>query len=135
MKKRSKRIIVIAGVILAVGAIFLASYLPRFNAYKDAIANITYQNKDAAAVPDGIYFGECDVDFISAKVSVTVKSGIITHIALLEHQNGRGAAAEGIVQVIVEKQLINVDSVSGATNSSDVIKKAVDNALSSARKI
>ncbi|MCI8299875.1 MAG: FMN-binding protein, partial [Lachnospiraceae bacterium] len=43
--------------------------------------------------------------------------------------NGRGSRAEVVVDRIIEEQKIEVDAVSGATNSSTVIKKAVENAL------
>ena len=50
-------------------------------------------------------------------------------IRILEHKNERGQAAETIVDQIVSEQKIDVDAISGATNSSKVIKKAVENAL------
>ena len=40
-------------------------------------------------------------------------------------------AAETVINEIVDEQRIDVDAVSGATNSSIVIKKAVENALKS----
>lgn len=42
---------------------------------------------------------------------------------------GIGKPAEAIVEDIVENQSIEVDAVSGATNSSRVIMKACENAL------
>ena len=60
---------------------------------------------------------------------VTVQNGAITNIDILEHKNGRGSSAEAVVDRIIEEQKIEVDAVSGATNSSAVIKKAVENAL------
>ena len=47
----------------------------------------------------------------------------------MEHRNERGKAAEVIVGNVVATQEINVDAVSGATNSSNVIKKAIENAI------
>jgi uncharacterized protein with FMN-binding domain len=90
---------------------------------------MTFSDIDISSITDGIYEGECNVDYIYAKVSVSVKEGVITDLKLLEHKNERGAAAERIVEDILDKQTINVDAVSGATNSSKVIKKAVENAL------
>jgi hypothetical protein len=52
-------------------------------------------------------------------------------IDILEHRNERGKAAEAITNKIIEEQKINVDTIAGATNSSTVIKKAVENALKS----
>ena len=71
------------------------------------------------------------MNFIYAKVEVTVQNGEITNINILEHRHERGKAAEVITDSIVDEQKIDVDAISGATNSSIVIKKAVENALKS----
>ncbi len=68
-------------------------------------------------------FGEYDVDFIYAKVEVTIQNGRITTIHILEHRQERGKAAEVIADKIVDEQKIEVDAISGATNSNTVIKK------------
>jgi uncharacterized protein with FMN-binding domain len=49
----------------------------------------------------------------------------------LEHRHERGKTAEVITDSIIDEQKIDVDAISGATNSSTVIKKAVENALKS----
>lgn len=132
MKKRAKTIIgVVALIVIPVGA-FVANYLISVQRYQAAVENITYDNADASNIPDGAYIGECNVQYIYAKVEVSVKDGVITNIELLEHRHERGEAAAGIVQDMVAEQRIDVDAVAGATNSSKVIKKATDNALSSA---
>ena len=71
------------------------------------------------------------MNFIYAKVEVTVQNGEITDIIILEHRHEHGKAAETVINEIVDEQRIDVDAVSGATNSSIVIKKAVENALKS----
>lgn len=91
---------------------------------------MTFIHTDASGLQDGIYIGECDVDFIYAKVKVSVNDGRIEDIILLEHRNDRGKAAEAIIDKIIKQQKIDVDVISGATNSCQVIKKAIDNALS-----
>ena len=135
MAKRTRIIIVIAEIIIILGAIVGGVYLIQLNVYKAAIANMTYSSVDITAVPDGSYIGECDVGFIYSKVEVTVENGAISHIDLLEHKNERGGNAEGIENEIVVQQKVDVDEISGATNSSKVIKKAVDNALASAMNL
>ncbi len=50
-------------------------------------------------------------------------------LTYLPAKDGRGSRAEVVVDRIIEEQKIDVDAVSGATNSSTVIKKAVENAL------
>ena len=64
-------------------------------------------------------------------MEVTVQNGEITNINILEHRHERGKTAEVITDCIVDEQKIDVDAISGATNSSTVIKKAVENALKS----
>jgi len=98
-------------------------------AYQNKVQNISIDPVDIAEIPDGIYVGECDVTYIFVKVEVTVVSGSITEIAILEHRNERGKSAEIVVDNILDQQRIDVDAVTSATNSSIVIKKAVENAL------
>ncbi len=112
-----------------VGLIFAMFYLKSVADYKKAIKDTSFIGINISTISDGSYIGEYDVDFIYAKVKVTVQSGKITDIEILEHKNERGEPAEAIVGQIVREQEINVDAISGATNSSIVIKKAVENAL------
>ena len=121
---------IIAFAVLA-AVIVLAAYLKQVADYKQAVSEIFIEEVHLSDIPDGVYIGECDVNFIYAKVEVTVDSGEITNIRILEHKNERGQAAEAVVERIVSEQRIDVDAVSGATNSSTVLKKAVENALKS----
>lgn len=100
--------------------------------YKQAVQNLDFEHIDLTEMREGVYSGECDVDLIYAKVEVTVQSGEIASINILEHKNGRGAAAEAVIGRIIEEQKIDVDTISGATNSSQVLKKAVESALKNA---
>lgn len=130
MKLSPKRII--AATVTAVSLIlliFLAVYLENVAAYKQAVRETTVGEINISDVSDGIYIGEYDVNFIYAKVEVTVQDGKITNIELLEHKNERGKPAEAILDKMIDAQEINVDAISGATNSSTVIKKAAENAL------
>lgn len=131
--KKWARILVGAVVLLAIiSGTLLTSYLLSVKSYKTAVSKITYEQQNILDIADGSYTGECDVQFIYDKVKVMVKDHHITDIELLEHRNGRGVAAESILKKMIDTQKIDVDVVAGATNSSKVIKKAVDNALSSA---
>lgn len=107
----------------------IAIYLADYFQYKTCIKNIEIQNVDITELEDGMYTGEYDVGYIYAKVNVYVEESRIVNIEIVEHRNERGEKAEQITDRIVEQQKINVDSVSGATNSSLVIKKAVEHAL------
>ncbi|MBD5492313.1 MAG: FMN-binding protein [Lachnospiraceae bacterium] len=130
MKISRKRIISTVAVLLClIGLIYMAVYLNSIADYKKAVKETTFTNIDISDIPDGVYIGEYDVNVIYAKVEVTVENGEITNIIILEHRNERGKPAEAVINKIVEDQKIDVDAVSGATNSSTVIKKAVENAL------
>lgn len=115
--------------LILTGQIYGALYLKRVADYKRAVKETTFSGINISGIPDGVYQGEYDVNFISVRVEVTVRNKAITHIDILEHKNGRGKPAEVVADRIVEEQKIEVDAVSGATNSSIVIQKAVENAL------
>ena len=121
------RIFALITVILVV--CHIGSCLYSVTSYQKVVNNIVISEIDVTHIPDGIYEGEYDVIYIYAKVEVTVKHGKIADINILEHRNERGGPAEKITTSIINEQKIDVDAVSGATNSSRVIKKAVENAL------
>jgi len=100
--------------------------------YQKTVRNIEISDVYMQNIPDGVYQGECDVQYIYARVQVTVRDGKMTEIELLEHRNEQGAAAEKITDDILEKQSLDVDAITSATNSGNVIKKAIENALENA---
>ena len=101
-----------------------------FKHYQEGVKNIQISNVDLNSIDDGTYEGYSDVGYIKAKVEVTVKDGKLTSIKLIEHLNERGSRAEAIIGHMLKEQRIDVDSITGATNSSLVIKDAVQKALS-----
>ena len=58
-----------------------------------------------------------------------MQGGVIQSVRILEHKNQRGQPAEAVIEEIVAEQRVDVDAVSGATNSSLVLQKAVEQAL------
>ena len=132
MKISKKKIILFVIMLpLLVGLVWGIIYLKNVADYKKAVKETTFEEINISDISDGIYVGEYDVNFIYAKVEVTVQNGEITNINILEHKNERGKTAEAITNKIINEQRIDVDAISGATNSSTVIKKAVENALKS----
>ncbi|APM38920.1 FMN-binding protein [Clostridium kluyveri] len=117
-------------VILVVGIIG-GKYLISVQKYKKAIEELKISNVDLSKVSDGKYTGSYDVGYVGAKVAVTVKNNKIVDITLLSHKNERGKPAEVIPEKVVKAQSLQVDTISGATNSSKVILKAIENALES----
>lgn len=125
-----KKYIIIGAIsIVILCSIFAISYIRRVGNYKDKIKNIQINEVYLNDKKDGKYIGEFDADFIYAKVEVEIKNEKIVSINLLEHKNERGGPAEVIPKKVVESQSLKVDAVSGATNSSKVILKAIENAL------
>jgi uncharacterized protein with FMN-binding domain len=118
-------------VSLAVGMFFTARYVLQLREYKKRIADIRISSVDLSKIPNGSYFGSYDAIMIAAKVRVHVSDHTITDIDLLYHKNERGKKAERIVSEIQSQQSLKVDTITGATNSSKVILKAVQNALNS----
>ncbi|MBE6905239.1 MAG: FMN-binding protein [Ruminococcaceae bacterium] len=131
MTKRAKSILFgTAAALLLIAVVWGFSYLNRVSSYKNEVNTLAVGDVDFSQVADGVYIGDCDVEFIYAKVQVTVENGKATDIQILEHRNERGAPAETIIDAVLQEQSLSVDTVSGATNSSRVILKAVENAVS-----
>ena len=129
MKKIVKTGIILVAVILIIsiaGNVFIRSieknlsYLPEME----------IKDPDLIQIPDGVYKGSYAAFPVIVDLSVTVKNHEITDIEILKHQNGQGKEGESIVNSVMQKQSLQVDAVSGATYSSIVILKAVENALS-----
>ena len=93
----------------------------------------TYSGKDYADLTDGEYEGTGQGNNGTVKVKVTVKDGAISSVEVVEHNETPSISDPAIEQMperIVEKQSTNVDIVSQATNTSNAILTAVDDALS-----
>ncbi len=91
--------------------------------------NLTNVEIDMNNVKDGVYIGKSETSLVKVEVEVTVENGKMTNIDIIKHENGKGEPANVIVDDMVEKNTYDVDGVSGATTSSEVIKNAVNNAL------
>lgn len=125
---RAKKGFIIAGIILAViitGFVILFISLDR----KAAAFKHDTSGFDLSEVLDGTYTGSADAGIVKATVEVSIKDHSITDIKILSHENGLGKPAEAIVDDIVAENSLEVDVVSGATLSSNVIRMAVYNAL------
>lgn len=117
-------------ILMAVGITgHFTAYVTDFNDYRKSVANIRFDDVDLEKVADGVYTGEYDVGYIYAQVEVEIRDGAIVSIRLREHRNERGKEAESIIYDIISEQEIDVDAISGATNSSNVIKKAIEQAI------
>jgi uncharacterized protein with FMN-binding domain len=130
MKKKRK--IILTTLILIFGIIVvLAGIRMHLESNLEQLANLEISNVDLTKLEDGTYTGTYEVFPVAAEVSLTIGNHKITDIKLLKHDNGQGTPAEVIPEKVVEAQSLEVDIVSGATYSSKVILKSIENALNS----
>lgn len=128
MKKKKARMIIVLTIIVVVllgiwGAMaYLQTNLER-------LSDVTIEKVDLSKINDGIYEGSYKSFPVAAVVNVTISNHTITEIELVKHSNGQGKAAEIIPGKVVKAQSMEVDIVSGATYSSKVILKAIEDAL------
>lgn len=124
-----KKLLLFILVLLSVAVLSIGFLL--FNAQKDlqAMLNEGVLDFDLRELSPGAYQGSFALFPVSAKVEVHLRDNAIENIELLDHFHGRGYNGEAIIDEIMKEQSLNVDMISGATHSSFVILKAVENAL------
>ena len=127
--QRNKAVLIVISALLVIGLFAGGLYLKSISDYKAKVAALTFDEIDLTKVEDGVYEGQCDTGVVRVRVQVTIRNHQLESIELLEHENGRGTPAEAILDQMVQNQTTAVDAVSGATCSSKVIRKAVENAL------
>jgi uncharacterized protein with FMN-binding domain len=85
---------------------------------------------ESSRLVDGVYRGSFKHGPNKAEVEVTIQNQKIIRVEILKHSAWKGKKAESVIpNRIVEKQSTNVETVSGATNSSNVIMNAVQKAV------
>lgn len=115
----------VSAILVIMAVITFLSMGKKMETYK----GFDFTKLDLSNIEDGTYTGSEDGKLVKVTVKVTVKDHKITGIDIIEHQNGKGQPAEAITKDIIEKNSPDVDAISGATLSSNVIKVAVYNAL------
>lgn len=126
MRFKLRYVILLVVVFAAVVAVPIVQKAIRFSREIDSVI---VGNVDLSQVDDGVHRGTCDVGVVVATVDVTVAGGKITAIDIVRHDNGKGSSAESIITTVLAEQSLDVDVVAGATYSSRVILKAIENAL------
>ncbi|MFC1548484.1 FMN-binding protein [Candidatus Omnitrophota bacterium] len=87
-------------------------------------------------VKDGVYIGESmDTGDMSMIVEVIVKKGEIKDIVIVSSKGDWYARnAKHVIKGVIASQSLKVDTVTGATISSNAILKAVENALKKGKR-
>lgn len=78
---------------------------------------------------NGSYTGAYESSLVSAQVEVEVHDHKIVEIKIIRHDTMFGKEAENIIEDIIHTQSLEVDDIAGATYSSKVIKRAIEDAL------
>ncbi|TXV45734.1 FMN-binding protein [Enterococcus sp. T0101B.F-10] len=117
-------IILVVAILLVVCVKVGADFLT-----KRTLKKVKINEVPISQVADGEYVGEAQIKPVSAKVNVQVENEKITDIEIKDHMTGLGKNGEKIIDQIINKQSLDVDAISGATQSSVTITKAVENAL------
>jgi len=128
-----KIILGIVFVMILTGVIFGGKYLISVQNYKKETSEMKIGSVDLSKISDGKYIGSCDVVYVAATVSVTIKDNKIVDIGLLKHKTEKGKPGEVVIDEVLKDQSLQVDTISGATNSSKVILKSIENALNSGK--
>lgn len=125
MRKLFKVVFVIIALLIIIFTLFYFFTKSKLTNLK----NIQISDVDLATSKDGTYTGTFSAIPIEAEVKVTIKNHRIENIEIVRHVTGRGKGAEIIASKVIEAQSLQVDTISGATYSSKVILKAIENAL------
>lgn len=131
MKKKTKVLIGI-GLILMLGGFCTMLALNHIENNLNNLSTLDIPKMNLADAKDGTYSGSYDAFPVSAQVEVTIQDHKIARIDLVDHVTGQGQAAESLPAAVTGAQSLQVELVSGATYSSVVILKAIEDALRSA---
>jgi uncharacterized protein with FMN-binding domain len=128
MSKKGKIALIVGicvGAVVFMLAVAAGIYAWRFTS---ATRKITIEDVDFAKVPDGEYPGRFSVFHVSAEVTVTVRDGEIARITLVRGDANR-KQMQAVIDRVMDRQSLEVDTVSGATVSTKAVLKAIENAL------
>lgn len=123
---RARRVLIVLVVLLLLG-VYVYRRLHRET--QKLVSEIDPSPISLADVADGEYLGSSEKGPVKVQVRVIVKDQKIEKIDLLRHDRALGGKAEQIIDRIVEGNSLEVDAISGATLSSEVIKDAIRQAL------
>jgi len=130
MSKIKKLLLGLVVVIGCIGLVFYFGLKDMLDDFSEEVSKIEINSVDLSNLEDGEYEGTYEFnELVGATVKVVIEDNRIVNIHIIEHKNGRGRKAEEIVNSVVNTQSLQVDTVSGATGSSIIILKAIEDAL------
>lgn len=129
MKKNTKIILSVFIVALVLIFIIVKSIISKIESNLKGLLNVEIKEINLTQIEDGKYIGRYEVFPVAVEVEVAILDHKISKIKIIEHENGQGGSAEVIIDKVIEKQSLEVDVIAGATYSSKVILKAIEDAL------
>ena len=123
------------GISLLLGSALLVGMLAGCNSQPQSSENPSGSPAPAGAYTAGTYTGTADGNNGPVTVEVTVSDSAITSVVVTEQSETESIAApalERIPKAIVDNQSLGVDTVSGATNTSNAILTAVADCVTQA---
>lgn len=129
MKKKKKVILVAVIMTILLASFAIVIIVSNSKANLEQLAGMEIENIDFKDIPNGVYSGSYKVFPVKVEVMVTVNNHKISDIELVKHNHGQGADAEVIIDRVLETQTLGLDVITGATYSSKIILKAIENAL------
>ena len=129
MKKKLKWVgLILLIIVIVIGVAFTLTKKKSEKNFKELMA-MPVQVVDLTTLSDGSYKGAYSVFPVDVEVTVEVSAQKIVDVTIDKHINGQGKPAEVIIDSVIREQSLDVDMVSGATYSSKVIIKAIEDAL------
>lgn len=127
-----KLIIAVISVVLLISAGVYVFYILPNNRELEAVRKMPIEDVDLGKVKDGTYNGAYVYGSHTYEVQVRVGDHRIEKIDVVSNRDTSHAKkAEGVIDRVLEKQVVNVDVVSGATTTSKALLKAIENAVKS----
>lgn len=113
----------------SLSGLLLVTYLLSGCSTPKEIAEIQLIMPDLRYANSGNYIGTASTRMVKAEVAVAIRDKRIAKVDLIDHETGFGKKAEVLTDSVVNYQSIELDAVSGATASSKIILKAIENAI------
>jgi len=121
--------VLVLGVLVAVSAVFGARFTAAQSRFQAIIAGTAPAGAAFTSLADGTRRATVEEGEVAATVEVTVAGGSITGIRLVGGRNVEPTVADAVFAAVRGKQSSGVDAVAGATASSNVLLRAVEEAV------
>lgn len=136
MKKKGKIRMVILGIVIFL-VVGMGGALLFTEGERREGKNLSIDNVDFKKLNDGTYIGEYEggkYKWRANKAKVTVKSNKVTDIEIVEDKVSNTTEIKNkLFQRVIDKQSLQVDTISGATITSKAYLKSIENALKNAK--